>query len=46
MPTETLTNVPSDQVGEVVQSFVQNGARRVTAVQTTPGFWTITAELP
>ena len=38
-----LNNVPADEVGQIVQSFVDEGKEEVTAEETSPGEWKITA---
>jgi len=46
MPT-TITKVPSDQVANVVRSYIQNDhATKVTAEQEADGTWRVTAYLP
>lgn len=40
---ETLRNVPSDQVGAVVQRFANDGAREIRAIKNTAGSWDVTA---
>lgn len=41
---QTLTGIPNDKVGEIVQSFIDNdGAIRVIATQNALGTWDVTA---
>lgn len=37
-----MNDVPRDRVGEIVQSFVDNGERRVEALQQPDGNFTVT----
>jgi hypothetical protein len=46
MPT-TLTKIPSDQVANVVNSFIKNDeATKITAEKEADGTWRVTAYLP
>lgn len=46
MPT-TMTKIPSDQVANVVNSFIKNdGAIKITAEKGADGTWRVTAYLP
>lgn len=40
---EIIRNVPAAGVGEVVQEFVNAGAREVRAIRNASGSWDITA---
>lgn len=46
MPVEKMNDVPSNMVGQVVQSFVDDGATRVEATRKPSGNWDITATKP
>jgi hypothetical protein len=43
MRQEQLTDIPPNEVGNVVGSFVSDGANKVTSEQQGDGNWTITA---
>lgn len=43
MSESTIKDVPGDQVGTVVQSFVNNGKRDITCTKNASGTWTVTA---
>ena len=46
MPT-TMTKIPSDQVANIVNSFIKNdGAIKITAEKEADGTWRVTAYLP
>lgn len=42
MREETLNDVTSNRVGEVVNDFVQDGAKEVEAVRNNGGTWDVT----
>ena len=47
MREEELTDVPSDEVHNVVDSFINNdNATRVVCDQQADGSWTVTANIP
>jgi len=46
MTREQLKEVPEQFVGEVVQSFVDEGLVRVTCTKSADGTWTVTASSP
>lgn len=48
MPTkpETLTDVPANKVGKIVQGCVDDGATEIECTQQPNGKWTITATYP
>jgi hypothetical protein len=43
MEVETLTGVPDDKVGEVVQSFIDDGAEHTVAEKENDGTFTVSA---
>lgn len=43
MTTETLKDVLANQVGNVVQSFVDDGAIKIEVTKTSKGTWDIKA---
>jgi hypothetical protein len=46
MSREQLINVPPNEVGNIVRSFVLDGANEVLAKKQANGNWTVTAEIP
>ncbi|MDD4960467.1 MAG: hypothetical protein PHS51_14040 [Gallionella sp.] len=43
MRQQPTFNVPPNEVGNLVQRYVRDGAKRIEAVQNTQGNWDITA---
>lgn len=47
MPTDTLRNVPANEVGEVVQSYIDDDdATNVVATKNADGTFDVTATFP
>lgn len=46
MAVETINDVPCNNVGAVVQSFVNDGATKIEAQKKPNGNWDITATKP
>lgn len=44
MRQEQLTDVPPEEVDNVVKSFVGSGANKITSQKESDGNWTITAD--
>ena len=42
--TETLTNVPSERVEDIVSRFRADGAAKISREEQPDGSWTVTAE--
>ena len=40
---EILENVPVDRVSTVIQGYIDDGASSVSAIQVSPGNWSVSA---
>ena len=44
--SETLRDVPAEDVSNIVDSFIADGAKEINLTKQGNGKWTITAEFP